>query len=182
MFSGDAASSVTFKVILKFLSPFCLGLGNLRSFKFASRFGLLFYTWTVWYYVDSFINHFTQGRQEPPTPATCPPRLDPSWGFASVRRILQLTLARAMRRQASLVLRRVSLCICVYSPPSFSMNLTSKHSCVCLDLRGMFTHFFHVLWVTSTLCIFFQDSDRGNVGAGRAWHLEECSSFETSQL
>lgn len=38
------------------------------------------------------------------------------------------------------------ICVSVFTvPPSFSMNLTSKHSCVCLDFVRPFMHFFHVL-------------------------------------
>lgn len=88
-----------------------------------------------------------------------------------------------MRRQASPVLRRVILCICVYSPPSFSMNLTSKHNCVCLDFRGMFTHFFHVPWVMSTLCISSRTPTvemwgQGGHGTWRNAHPSRRLSFE----
>lgn len=47
----------------------------------------------------------------------------------------------------------VWVCVSVFTvPASFSLNLTSKHSCVCLDFFRMCMRFFHVLQMMSMVC------------------------------
>lgn len=73
------------------------------------------------------------------------PCLYASCGFMSVSNFAAKSCQSNVLSKASRALC-VVICVSVFTvPPSFSMNLTGKHSCVYLDFVRLFVHFFHVL-------------------------------------
>lgn len=113
------------------------------------RFALLYVDRLVIYRL--FNKPLHSGQTRVPHSSHTPPLLHPNCGFVSVRRIRRLCLSRALCRRRLPQSSAPLFCVSVFTVPpaaSFPMNLTSKHSCVCLHFFGMFTHFFHVLRMT----------------------------------